>query len=978
MNSLKKLFSRQYYRSIPFWLLLLLTLYSVFGFLVLPKLIKNTISEQVTNNLGWQTTIEQVAFNPFLLTLTINDLNITENEMKAISFSRFHADFELRSITEAAYTFKNIELVDPNFNFSIAKDGITNIQKALNANQKSELAQEEPKNDNATQVPKLLFDNISVLNGSINAKDFTQNTAITHSLDPISFNLRSFSTYVEEGGDYQLNIALGNEQSLQWSGNISIAPLSSQGSFKIEGIHAHKFWPYIEKYSPYQLRQSEVDIQANYALNLINDNVQLTLNNAFVTLSKLEIADVNKAQPFTKIENIKVGPVDFDLQKQSVSIDKIDINNINFDLVRTKEGEIEFLSPLDNFASQTATPESDTQQINEVETSTPFTWSIDDISINNSELLITDNAVKDKASFKVHNINAQLLDLNQSLSNKQAYSLSYQIETSQENTLSGQIVAQPFSLESNIKLSQIPLNIVQPYIAEMSHISINKGELSLQAQTSLALQGDKGLTGSVTGSIDVADFDSRDTLIDRRLVGWDKLSVTPLSINLSPLTIDISKISLQKPYSRLVITEDRKVNFSQLMIENENGDDTASTQTSTPGPKIDIAEISINDGSAYFADLSLRPQFGTSIQKLEGYIKGLSSNNLESADIDLKGRVEEYGKVSIDGKINPLGSELYTDINVNFDKIELTTLTPYSGRYAGYNIDKGKLSLDLNYKIAKGLLDGKNRLILDQFELGDVVDSEESLDLPLKLALALFKDGDGVIDISLPTKGDMNSPDFEIGGLVMKALLNVITKAVASPFSLLANIAGGDEQSLNSVPFELGSSMLKTEQKENLKTLATLLIERPQLILEVRVNVDGEKELQILKQSALNEQLDLLNKNPQQQLKSLEGLFTKLKGDKALKDVKKQLIVLQENKQEVDENILEQQYKQALFDQLVLAQPVTSLQLSELAQQRISNIKYELITVNKVDNKQIFALQPSLTGNAEDSIVNTVFSLNSK
>ena len=988
MSIFKKLLSRQFYRSIIFWFLFLLTLYTVFGFLLLPKLLDNTIRDQVNSHLGWQTDIEKIEVNPFLFTLTINHLAITENNTvintSPLSFSRFHADFELRSIIEGAFTFKNVELIDPSFTVLINQDGSTNIQQALLAHQLPALEtqqQTEEDQHSPSALPKLLFDNISVVDGSLIANDHSQGELLTHKINPISFHLKAFSTYVEQGGEYQLQLALDDQQSLQWKGNIAVAPISSSGSFNIKGIHLHRFWPYIKPFSPYELRHSNVDLAANYALSFIDNQFQLTLNQAFVSLNDLQIADPQNSEHFVDIKQVKVGPTEFNLVEKSVAISNIEIDNIELDLLRDKNGELELLQPLAAFnnSAPSTTEKADVKE----QQSDPFLWSIDEININNSTVQVTDRSVAGDATIKLHDINASLSALNQSLSNEQPFSLSYKIESSQQNNFSGQLIAQPFSIDSNIKLAQIPINIIQPYLAEVANINIKSGNLSIDGNSKLALHDSQGLTGIFEGQIDIENFNSEDTVINRRLLGWEKLSVAPIKVNLSPLTIDIKQIALNKPYSRLIITEDRKVNFSQLMVENSNSKSKSKQENkaeavTSHSPSIEIAEISFKDGDAYFADLSLIPQFGTSIQQLNGAIKGLSSSKKQPADVDIIGSVEEYGKVSVQGQINPLADPLYTDMSVKFDKIELTTLTPYAGRYAGYVIDKGKLTLDLNYKISDGYLDGKNRLILDQFELGDNVESEESVDLPIKLALALFKDSNGVIDISLPTKGDMNSPDFEIGGLVMKALANVITKAVTSPFSLLANLAGGDEQSLNSVAFELGSANLNNEQKANLKTLASVLTERPQLILEMRVNVDSKLETIQLQQQALTKQLDLSNTDEQQKLNAMETLFTKQKGEKQLNILKQQIIATQDEQQKVDEKQFQQQYQQVLFDQLVKLQPIETLQLSELAQQRISVIKNELISVNKVGNQQIFALQPSLIANAEGTVINTIFSLNSK
>jgi len=988
---LKKLFSRQFYRSSIFWLLSLLALYSVLGFVVLPKVIHNTISEQVTANLGWKTEIKKVEFNPFLMTLSIDQLAISDNEKETIAFTRFHADFELRSVTEGAFTFKNIALVEPSFHLSINADGSNNIQQALAAHPQPVQAvdPDAEQDDSVSVMPKLLFDNISVENGSLSANDLSQGDLIQHQLNPISFTLQNFSTYVEKGGDYQLSISLGDNQSIDWKGNIAVAPIASQGAFSIKGIKLARFWPYVEAFSPYQLRHSSTDLKANYSFSYIDASPQLQLDDAYVTLNEVQLADKQKPDAFLNIKQIQVGPTAFDLAKQSVVIKQLAIDTLDLDVIRARDGQIEFLAPLDTFlANSAASSESQpvqTEQTQSAATSphsetvetAPFQWSIEQITVNDSNVQVTDNFVAGGASIGVHDINAELLTLNQSLSNTQPFTLSYQIESSAVNSVTGELVAQPFALNSDIQIAALPLNIIQPYIAEIAHVELKSGALSIDASSVLTTHPTEGLQGTFKGDIDISNFETFDTLNKHRLLGWERLSISPLDLNLAPLSIDIEKIALDKLYSRLVITEDREINLAQLLIEQTDPQPQAEP-ASGPAASINIDEITLNEGGAYFADLSLRPQFSTGIQHLTGTIKGISSNNLESADVDIHGRIEEYGSVAIMGEINPLAGDLSTDINVNFDKIELTTMTPYSGRYAGYVIDKGKLSLALNYKIANGILDGSNRLILDQFELGASVASEEAVNLPLKLALALFKDSNGIIDLSLPTKGDINSPDFEIGGIVMKALLNVITKAITSPFSLLANLAGGDEDALQSVSFALGSANLDSEQKTNLKTLAKLLIERPQLVLEIRANVDSEQELRLLKEQRLTSVLALEGKDEQQQLSAMEGLLTEQQGPEAVQTLKNQLLTAQDEQQKVDEAIFVEQYRAVLFDHLVALQPITSLQLSELAQQRIGAIKNELIMVNKVDSKQIFALRPVLTGSAEDDVIKTIFSLTSQ
>jgi len=186
-----------------------------------------------------------------------------------------------------------------------------------------------------------------------------------------------------------------------------------------------------------------------------------------------------------------------------------------------------------------------------------------------------------------------------------------------------------------------------------------------------------------------------------------------------------------------------------------------------------------------FADLSVKPNFATGIQKLEGSITGLSSQPKSRAHIDLHGSVDQFAPVSIVGDVNVLGAALYTDLTMSFHNIELSTFNPYSGKFAGYNISKGKLSTDLHYLVDGRKLDAQHHIVVDQLEFGDKTESKDAVSLPIKLAVALMKDRNGVIDLNLPVNGSLDDPQFKLGPIIWKVFVNILEKAVTAPFALL-------------------------------------------------------------------------------------------------------------------------------------------------------------------------------------------------
>ena len=234
-----------------------------------------------------------------------------------------------------------------------------------------------------------------------------------------------------------------------------------------------------------------------------------------------------------------------------------------------------------------------------------------------------------------------------------------------------------------------------------------------------------------------------------------------------------------------------------------------------------------------FTDLSLRPQFGAKIYELNGVVTGLSSNRDSRSQIALDGRVDEFGLARIRGELNPFAPRDNTDVNVVFRNVDMVPASPYSMKFAGYKVAEGKISLDLQYKLRNGQLEGANQIVIDKLTLGERVDSPDALKLPLELAIAILKDSDGRIDLGLPVSGNMNDPQFSYGALIWKALGNLLTKIVTAPFRALGSRFGISGEQLEAIVFDPGSDRLLPPEREKLKQVAQVLSGRAQLKLLV-------------------------------------------------------------------------------------------------------------------------------------------------
>lgn len=414
----------------------------------------------------------------------------------------------------------------------------------------------------------------------------------------------------------------------------------------------------------------------------------------------------------------------------------------------------------------------------------------------------------------------------------------------------------------DLRLAALSLKPFAPYVNQFARLELQSGAASTRGRLVFA-QGQGSMKLDFDGSFAVDDLAIIEEDTSEAFLGWKKLSSDSLDLSLGPDRLRMNELVAQNLFGKVIIFEDKSINLTRVLRSSTPAAQaaeadakpapTSAAEVQPPAPAFPIAveRVRIVDANAEFADFSLTPQFGTRMHGLSGVVTGLSTDTKTTAQVELDGKVDDYGSARVRGTVQPFRATEFTDLTLAFRNLEMANLTPYSGKFAGRRIDSGKLSVDLEYKIKQRQLAGENKFIVNKLRLGERVDSPDAMNLPLDLAIALLEDSNGIIDLDLPVSGSLDDPQFSYGKIIWKAIVNVLTKLVTAPFRALGKLLGVSSEKLEAVDFDPGSSALLPPEQEKLKTLAEALAKRPALTLTLEPGYDPEADRRALQVLAM-------------------------------------------------------------------------------------------------------------------------------
>lgn len=496
----------------------------------------------------------------------------------------------------------------------------------------------------------------------------------------------------------------------------------------------------------------------------------------------------------------------------------------------------------------------------------PWLAQVAQLKVDDLGLRFEDQSVQPAAVQEISGLSLQGERLGNLPNEKGKLTLQATVNGEGKLAVAGEVQAVPLAANLKIDSSGIPVQGLQGYSGRYLNIRLQRGQFSNQGEAVVRVDGGR-LKAAYKGSATIGNLLAVDPDNKADFLKWKSLHFGGVDFRLDPLAIDVGEIALADFYSRLILNKDGRLNLADIVRRNAPPPPVADAAAAPANPPpvaapaapatpaappvpIRIAKVTLNNGTVNFSDYFVKPNYTVNVGKLNGRVSGLSSAAGTLADMELRGTYAGSAPVLISARLNPLAAQSFLDLKGEVKGVDMTGFSPYSGKYAGYLIDKGKLSLNVAYKLENRQLSADNRLFIDQFTFGERVDSPDATKLPVNLALALLRNNRGEIDINLPISGSLDDPQFSVGGLVIKVIVNLFVKAVTSPFALIGSLFGGGEE-LSTLTFAPGRTQFDAAAQKKLETLARALTERAALKLEIAGYADPEIDRDGVKRVAI-------------------------------------------------------------------------------------------------------------------------------
>jgi len=839
-------------------IVVLTSLYGIWlgvGFLVIPRVLRRRAEQFSTEVLHRQVTLQKVRFNPILFTARLEGLRVPNRDGSDwITLRSLFLDYRLHRLVSRAVELGALEFDELVVRVDLDAQGQPNFADLLQESQakkgtdKAEAAPKAPPTTWAFAIDRFLLKNSQLI-----FTDRSQSSPFRTALGPVNLRVDNLRTEVGQTSGFAFEAWSEAREHVAFKGDLSLMPLASKGSLVVENLSLPKYRPYEQEQVASEIRSGTASLRAEYRFEWGERRHLMEVTDLAFSLKDVTIAERGVAEPAIELPRLDISHAKADLLTPSVEVGAVTADGGVLRVQKGKEGGLNL--------ARLFTPTKPKEKKKAEDK--PVAFLLKELALKGFRIGWEDQSLARPLKTEVRDLNLRLqgFSLDPAASAKAA--LDFRLEEGAFQ-LEGSLAPLKTTGDLAVKAEGFDLGLWDPYLDSALDLRIASGKVGLEGRVRFAFEGRKTDGITYLGGASVKGLEVRDAKLGEPFLRWKQLAVTGADLRTAPLTVAIKAVDWTDLEGRLVVQPDGSTNVARA-LRLESGDPakakpapvTASAIPATPAaaPDISIARVGIAGGRLSFIDRSVKPNAALVLSDLEGSYVGLSSRPEATSKVLFKGKAGGLAPITISGRAMPLRNDMDTDVALRIQGADLTDFTPYTGKYLGYTVQKGKLDVDARLRIDHRKLKAENAVKLDQFFLGDKVESPEATHLPVKLGLAILRDRKGVIGFDLPVEGSLDDPDVKYGKLVWKAIFGLLGKIATSPFTAIGHLFGSDVGDPSVLAFAPGAATLDAAATTKLQGLAKALMERPALKLEAEGAVDAVQDGAALRRAALEARL---------------------------------------------------------------------------------------------------------------------------
>ncbi len=733
----------------------------------------------------------------------------------------------------------------------------------------------------------------------------------------VNLELTGLSNHPGSMAKLALSLATDDKTNLTADGEVGIAPLKAELKTNVTNLLLASAQPYLKRFTNARA-SGNINFAARVSAEMVDAKPEVRIEDVNIDAKRLQLRDDSLFNGMLKLASLKVNDGAFDLQRNSLKIGdvqarawqlrasgnetaafdfaslvvanttvelgarsakvgRVRLNGLRLNATRQTDGALDWtrLAGMSQGAAAAAKDSASRAQKN------AWKFALGDVQVNDGRIRGRDETTQPATQVAIDDLRLSLRGISNTGKERTTVTLHAGVGGGSVDA-KGWVRAVPLASNLELDVQNVDVGTLRGYLHEYSGATLASASLWTKGQFQFDTPADPNSSPQLAfdGSARVTNMNVLDTA-GENLLRWQSLDLNGLkAAKRGPAPeINLAKIVLSDFFARLILDREGKLNLGKVVKTTGTDGEPAGTEraqsqsmppvnpvarsgtslavasaSSEPKPMIRIGGIEFVRGNVNYTDLFVRPNYSAILTQLDGTISAIASDVEKPAEVSVRGRVDNDAPVLLTGTINPLAPKFFLDIAASANGVELPRLTPYSVKYAGYPITKGKLSLDVRYHLENGELKAENHVFLDQLTFGDRVENTTATKLPVLLAVALLKNQDGEIDINLPISGSLSDPQFSIGGIIVRVIVNLLTKVITAPFSLLASAFGGGPE-LSYLEFPPGIAQPKADQAKKLETIAKAMNARPALRLEILGRVDPVIDTEPLRQAKLDNQL---------------------------------------------------------------------------------------------------------------------------